>query len=60
MKKLIEHTYGTHIYMKLELDNGVIAEVDEYLRNDGSKIKTSADNDEALRSQIIEAYNKLY
>lgn len=60
MKKLIEHTYGLSIYMKLKLDNGYIAEVNEYFRNDGTIIKTTADNDPELRKQVIAAYNKLY
>ena len=34
-EKLIEHTYGTHIYMKMRLDNKRIEEIDVYLRKDG-------------------------
>lgn len=60
MDKLIEHTYGLHIYVKLRLDNGYIAEVSEYLRNDGSTIKTTADNDPDLRREVIAAYHALY
>lgn len=58
MKKIIEHTYGSHIYMKLELD-GKEYEIDCYLRNDGEHFKTSADGTEN-REKVIEAFNKLY
>lgn len=61
MEKLIEHTYGSHIYMKLKLDSGIIAEIDVYLHNDGSwTYKTTGDGNESLRNEIIDAYNKLY
>ena len=61
MEKIIEHTYGPHIYMKLQLDNGYIAEVDEYIRSDGkTHILTTADDNETLRNQVIAAFNKLY
>jgi len=33
-KKLIEHTYATHIYMRIKLDNKRIEEIDVYLRKD--------------------------
>ena len=29
-EKLVEHTYGTHIYMKMRLDNKRIEEIDVY------------------------------
>lgn len=57
MKKLIEHTYGSHIYMKMELDNKSIEEIDVYIRDDGWHYKTS---NEELREEIIETFNKLY
>ena len=59
MKKIIEHTYGLSIYMKLEID-GRIEEITEYLRNDGSHYKTTGDNEPARREAIIKAYNELY
>lgn len=58
MKKLKEHTYGTHIYMQLEL-NSKTYEVDCFLRNDGEYFKTSADGTKE-REKVIEAFNLLY
>ena len=58
IKKITEHTYGTHIYMKLEID-GKQYEVDCYLRNDGEHYKTSADGTEE-REKVIAAFNELY
>ena len=58
MKKLKEHTYGTHIYMQLELE-GKIYEVDCFFRNDGEHFKTTADGTEE-REKVIEAFNLLY
>ena len=43
-EKLVEHTYGTHIYMKI-LNNKRIEEIDVYLRKDGEHYVTSADHD---------------
>lgn len=57
MKKIIEHTHGTHIYMKMELDNKSIEEIDVYIRDDGWHYKTS---NEELREEIIKTFNKLY
>lgn len=61
MSKLIEHTYGTHIYMKLELDEKIY-EVDHYAGADGSWniYKTTADDDIIVREKVIEAFNTLY
>lgn len=71
-KKLIEHTYGTHIYMKMRLDDKRIEEIDVYLRNDGKHYVTSADHGmelcsgkslkqkQKLRQEIIDAFNELY
>ena len=70
--KLEEHTYGTHIYMKMRLDNKRIEEIDVYLRNDGERYVTSADHGmelyrgeslkqkQKLRQEIIDAFNELY
>lgn len=72
LEKLIEHTYGTHIYMKMRLDNKRIEEIDVYLRNDGEHYVTSADHGielcsgenlkqrQKLRQEIIDAFNELY
>lgn len=59
-RKLIEHTYGPHIYMSLQLDCGAIVEIDVYFRSDGTIYRTSADNDPATREAIIAAFNDLY
>jgi len=60
MKKLVEHTYGTHIYMELELDNGERHKVDYYVNNQYQRYYTTADGDEAKRDEIIKAFNALY
>lgn len=74
MQKLIEHTYGTHIYMKIRLDNGRIEEIDVYIKENGEMIfRTSADHGaeldkteeqkrerESLRLEIIRAFAELY
>ena len=71
-EKLIEHTYGSHIYMKIRLDNNRIEEINVYLRNDGEHYITSADHGmelcsgeslrqkQKLRQEIIGAFNELY
>jgi hypothetical protein len=70
--KLEEHTYGTHIYMKMRLDNKRIEEIDVYLRNDGNYYVTSVDHGmelykgeelekrKRLRQEIIDTFKKLY
>lgn len=60
MKKITEHTYGTHIYMKLELD-GEIYEVDNYAGTDGTwqHFKTTADGTDK-REAVIKAFCELY
>lgn len=72
MTKLEEHTYGSHIYMRMRLDNGRIEEIDVYLKNDGKHYVTSADHGmslykgkeleerKSLREEIIRAFEKLY
>ncbi len=58
IKKITEHTYGTHIYMKLSIDNGEY-EVDCYLRDDGEHFKTTADGT-GKREEVIKAFRTLY
>ena len=63
--KLVEHTYGAHIYMKIMLDSKRIEELDVYFRDDGEHIITSADHwpenhPAGLRDEIIKAYRELY
>jgi hypothetical protein len=59
-KKLVEHTYGLHIYMKLELD-GNIYEVTCRAGRDGSwnHYETTADGTDK-RESVIKAFNELY
>lgn len=57
MKKLVEHTYGQHIYMKMELDNGRVEEIDVYLRDDGEHYKVTSPE---IQEEIIAAFNALY
>lgn len=71
-KKLIEHTYATHIYMRIKLDNRRIEEIDVYLRKDGEHYVTSTDHGmglcsgeslkqrQKLQQEIIDAFNELY
>lgn len=70
--KLVEHTYGTHIYMKMVLDNKRVEEIDVYLRNDGEHYVTSVDHGmelykgkeleerKQLRQEIIDTFHELY
>ena len=57
MKKLVEHTYGLHIYMKMELDNGRIEAIDVYLRDDGEHYRVSSPE---IKDEIVAAFNALY
>lgn len=57
MRKITEHTNGTHIYMKMEL-NGVIEEIDVYIRDDGWTYKTTDRGN--THDEIIKAFNELY
>ena len=70
--KLEEHTYGTHIYMKMVLDNKRIEKIDVYLRDDGEHYVTSVDHGmelykgkeleerKQLRQEIIDTFHELY
>lgn len=60
MEKITEHTYGTHIYMKLRLDDGAVEEIDVYFPDGGPRYKTSGDGDEMRRDKIISAFQALY
>lgn len=71
-RKITEHTNGMHIYMKMQLDNKRIEEIDVYLTNNGEKYVTSVDNGmelysgkeleerKTLRKKIIDIFNELY
>lgn len=60
MKKIKEYTYGSHIYMELELDNKIY-EIDCYILQDGTlRYRTTADNNPVQRQKVIDAFNKLY
>ena len=63
--KLAEHTDGTHIYMRLRLDNKRIEEIDAYITETGWTYRTSADNNPdfpkpEIRAQNIKAFHELY
>ncbi len=63
--KLAEHTDGTHIFMRLRLDNKRIEEIDAYITESGWTYHTSADNNPDLpkpeiRAQIIKVFHQLY
>lgn len=57
-RKIAEHTYGSHAYMKIEIA-GELYEVDCYFRADGEYIKTSVDGT-AHRQMVIEAFHALF
>ena len=63
--KLAEHTDGTHIYMRLRLDNKRIEEIDAYITETGWTYRTSADNNPdfpkpEIRAQFIREFHELY
>lgn len=58
IKKITEHTYDDHAFMKLEID-GKIYEVSCYFRENGQSYKTSADGT-PKREKVIAAFNELY
>ena len=58
--KLSEHTIGGHIYMKMLLPTGRIAEIDVFLRSDGIHYRTTGDHRQDLRQQIIDTFYQLY
>jgi hypothetical protein len=60
MEKLVEHTNGNHIYMKMKLDNERIEEIDVYLKEDGKHYKTSVDYNQTLKEEVIRVFNELY
>ena len=60
MEKIKEQTDGTHIYMKLQLDDGGIEEIDVYFPDGKMRYITTGDGDEARRKQIISAFQTLY
>lgn len=62
MEKLVEHTYGGHIYMKIGFDNGRTEEIDVFFDKDGKEtFKTTADDrSNEARERIINAFNRLY
>lgn len=57
--KLI-HTEGTHIYMRLQLDDNRIEEIDAYIKESGYTYRTTGDHTPELRNRIIQAFHKLY
>ena len=62
MQKIKEHTFGNHIYVKLQLDNGQVIEVDRFAGSDykWNDWKTTVDHDPVLREKAIAAFKKLY
>lgn len=60
MRKITEHTYGSSIYMRLELD-GQEYEVTRYAGTDGNwnHYTTTADGTDK-REAVIKAFNELY
>lgn len=58
MKIIKEKTYGSHIYMKLEM-YGIEYEINCYFRNGCEIYYTSADGTE-MRDVVIDAFNQLY
>jgi hypothetical protein len=61
MKKLVEHTYGRHIFMRIEMPDGAEEEIDAYIRAGGWSYSTSADDRSwERREEIIAAFQELY
>ena len=62
--KLAEHTDGTHIYMRLRLDNKRIEEIDAYITETGWTYRSADNNPDfpkpEIRAQIIKAFHELY
>jgi len=58
--KLCEHTYGTHIFMRLKLDDGRVEEISAYIRENGWIYRTSADRTPEIRLRVIAAFHELY
>lgn len=67
--KFEEHTYGSHIYMRLRTCERRIEEIDVYITADGFRYHTSADNcitpenkqeKQHIRETIIAAFHELY
>ena len=67
--KLVEHTYGSHIFMRMMLDDKSIEEIGVYYDRDGHvSYRTTADSNDELtteekqkkRAAIITAFNELY
>lgn len=58
MRKIEEHTYGPHIHMKLELDNGRIEEIDVYFDNNGQESYQVTSPE--IKDEIVAAFNALY
>lgn len=61
MEKLVEHSYSSHIYMRILLD-GREEEISCYAGRNGAwnTYRTSGDNDPGRREKIIRAFNELY
>lgn len=60
MKKITESTYGAHAFMRMELNNGIIGEIDVFWRESGESYRTNHDDNPEIREMIIAAFNKLY
>ena len=58
IKKIKEHTYGTSIFMALEID-GEYFECTCYIRPSGTYYRTTADGT-PNREKVVEAFNILY
>ena len=61
VKKIAEHTYGTSVFMKIEI-NGKAEEVTWYCgtNNTLDHYKTSRDDDEETREILLQAFRYLY
>ena len=61
-EKITEHTYGSHIFMRMVMPSGHMEEIDVYYQPDGSvKYYTTADKRSiSERNEIIKAFNDLY
>lgn len=59
--KLAEYTGGTHVYMRIRMDNGAEEEIDTVIPVMGKvSYRTTADGSPDIREEIIKLHNELY
>lgn len=60
-EEIYSNTYGTHVYMRIRMDNGAEEEIDTVIPVMGEvSYRTTADGSPDIRDEIIKLYNELY